>query len=317
MLLAACTQNTTAPWGSFSASSVGSASGTDRLVVLLITDNTDHQYPNRGPGSIADGVTKNAELMDTFFQRVRIATGMTVDVRKIAGSTGLNDPFNCDNIVRTVKTLPVNAGDAVMVYYSGHGFNIGTDDSATTATLIARYAAPDFRTHPLTQFPFLACGTDVRNTPDLDLIATWLAEKRPRLMVVMSDACNSFEGGSGPAAEGFFAGTRGLTTDLRLRSLFLEARGTVLMTGSQRGHYSYYDTSLFHPGGFFTKEFLSVLDSIPADQRTTWDEAGRQLAPITIRVQDRRTSRFTTDIQTPFVHVGAPFETATATSPVS
>jgi len=291
--------------------SSGIASG--HLVVLLITDNVDHQYPNKGPGSIAGGIAKNAELMDVFFQRVRAATGMTVDVTRIAGSNGLDDPFTCDNIVRTIKTLPVRSGDAVMVYYSGHGFNIGTDEATRTSAQLSRYAAAEVRDRPPTQFPFLACGTQVRDSPNLDLIAAWLADKRPRLTVVMADACNSFEGGSGPAAESFFgAGTRGLTVDLRLRSLFVEARGTVLMTGSQRGHYSYYDAGFMHPGGLFTKEFLSVLSSMPIDERTTWQEVGQRLTPMTVRVLDKRTNTMATDIQTPFLRVGAPFETAMA-----
>jgi len=311
VLLAACAQRRTSVFVPPSSSQVSQTIGGSRLVVLLITDNTDHQYPNRQAGSIADGVTKNAELMETFVQRVRASTGMRVDVHRIAGTNGLDDPFTCDNIVRTIKTLPVNAGDAVLVYYSGHGFNIGSDDPATTASQIARFASPEFSGRQLTQFPFLACGRDVRNTPNLDLIATWLAAKRPRLTIVMSDACNSFEGGTGPAAERFFAGgTRGTVEDLRLRSLFVEARGTVLMTGSQRGHYSYYDTNFFHPGGFFTREFLTALESIPASQRTTWQEVGRLLTPMLIRVQDRRTARVTTDVQAPILYVGEPFATA-------
>jgi hypothetical protein len=311
MFLAACAQNAGYVSGPSSRSLNGQGSDSGRLVVLLVTDNTDHQFPNRQPGSIADGVTKNAELMDTFFRKVRSATGMTVDVRRIAGSNAADDPFTCDNIVQTIKALPVSRGDAVMVYYSGHGFNIGSDDPAITAMQIARYAAPEFRNRKLTGFPFLACGRDVRNTPNLDLIATWLAEKKPRLTIVMSDACNAFEGGSGPAAESFFAsGTRALTEDARLRSLFVEARGTVLMTGSQRGHYSYYDTSFFHPGGFFTRAFLSTLDGMPVDQRTSWEQVGAQFTPMIIRVQDRRTSRTTTDVQTPVLRVGEPFATA-------
>jgi len=312
VLLAGCVQRkaTSVFVSPFSSQVSENASG-GRLVVLLITDNTDHQYPNRQPGSIADGVTKNAELMETFIQRVHASTGMAVDMHRIAGTTGIDDPFTCDNIVQTIKTLPVNAGDAVMVYYSGHGFNIGSDDPATTASQIARFASPDFGGHQLTQFPFLACGRDVRNTPNLDLIATWLAAKRPRLTIVMSDACNSFEAGTGPAAESFFAGgTRAITEDLRLRSLFVEARGTVLMTGSQRGHYSYYDTSFFHPGGFFTREFLTALEGIPASERTTWQDVGRLLTPMVVRVQDRRTARITTDVQTPILYVGDPFATA-------
>lgn len=129
----------------------------------------------------------------------------------------------------------------------------------------------------------------------------------------MADACSSFEGGSGPVAESFFASaTRGLSGDERLRSLFVEARGTVLMTGSERGHYSYYDTRFFSPGGMFTKKFLSVLNAMPSGEKTTWQDVGRQLTPMTITVEDRRTRRITTDVQTPILHVGEPFATAVA-----
>ncbi|MSP01257.1 MAG: hypothetical protein EXR07_09460 [Acetobacteraceae bacterium] len=310
LLCSACANNPSilneAPGTAFS----GPAGGQGRLVALLITDNTDHQRVNNGPGSIATGIRKNAEFMEAFFQKVRSATGMTVDVRRIVGTATPDDPFTCNNIVQTIRTLPVSRDDAVMVYYSGHGFNIGTTDPTAMSTQIARYVPAEFQNRPLTQFPFLACGTMVNTSPSLDMIAAWLSEKQPRLTIVMADACNSFEGGSGPSAESFFGGTRGLTTDLRLRSLFVEARGTVLITGSARGHYSYYDNSALQAGGVFTKAFLSALGEIPASERTTWQDVGRRLRPVTVRVADSRTGRITTDVQSPFLNIGAPFATA-------
>jgi len=313
LFMAACTDNAMVVGAPQPAG--GQSGGNGRLVALLITDNTDHQYPNKGPGSIADGIARNAELMDTFFQRVAAATGMTLDLRKIAGSTAPDDPFTCDNITQTIRNLPVRPGDAVMVYYSGHGFNIGADNAATEAMQVSRFAAPELRNRPTTQFPFLACGTQVHDSPNLDLIATWLEAKQPRLTIVMADACNSFEGGSGPPAESFFAGaTRGLTVDLRLRSLFVEAKGTVIMTGSQRGHYSYYESGFFNRGGMFTKEFLSTLAAMPIDQRTSWGVVGAQLTPMVVRVRDKRTGAITTDMQTPFLHVGPTFATAAGAS---
>ena len=312
LLLSACARapvrtvsNNPAPYPSFSA-----GGGAGRLVVLMITDDTDHQRPNRSAGSIGEGVTKNAQVMGRFFDQVRDATGMTVDVYTVAGTNTLDDPFNCGNIVQRIKTLPVGRNDAVMVYYAGHGFNIGTSDTRITAAQLHNYAPAEFQNRPLTQFPFLACGTRVENTPNLDMIATWLSEKHPRLTIVMADACNSFEGGSGPDATNFYGNRSLIISDERLRSLFQEARGTVLMTGSQRGHLSYYDISSYNPGGLFTRQFLSIINSIPPSHPTTWEEVGRYFTPMTVRVEDPRTRRRTTDVQTPVIQVGAPFATA-------
>ena len=314
LLLTACAQR----GGNLGEISILSAprggGGGERLVVLMITDNTDHQHPNRGAGSITDGVTKNAEWMDAFFQRVRSATGMRVDVHKIAGTASAGDPFTCDNIVRTIKTLPVARGDAVMVYYAGHGFNIGAGDPGRAASQIARYAPSEFQDRPLTHFPFLACGTTVNATPNLDMIAAWLAEKKPRLTIVMADACNSFDSGSGSAPDpASIAGNRTLMEDLRLRGLFVEARGTVLMTSSQRGRFSYYGTGLFNPGGLFTRQFLNVLNAMPPGQPATWRDVGQRLTPMVVRVRNSMSGRGGTDVQTPLFHEGGPFATALGT----
>ena len=293
--------------------SQGDSQGNGRLVVLMITDNTDHQHPNREPGSIGEGVTNNAQSMSRFFNQVRDATGMPVDVHTIAGTNTLDDPFNCDNITRTIKSLPVRRNDAVMVYYAGHGFNIGTSDTRISAGQLNRYAPAQFRDRPLTEFPFLACGTRVENTPNLDMIAAWLSEKKPRLTIVMADACNSFDGGSGPDPSSFYGGNRSLVTnDERLRSLFQDARGTVLMTSSQRGHLSYYDISTYNPGGLFTRQFLSIINAMPASRPTSWEEVGRNFTPMTVRVEDPRTRRRTTDVQTPVIRIGPPFSNAVA-----
>ena len=314
VLLSACARapvgivsNNPPPYPSFSA---GGRAG--KLVVLMITDNTDHQRPNRGAGSIGEGVTKNAQVMGRFFDQVRDATGMAVEVHTVAGTNTPDDPFNCANVVRRIKALPVGRDDAVMVYYAGHGFNIGTSDTRITAGQLHHYAPAEFQNRPLTQFPFLACGTRVENTPNLDMIATWLAEKHPRLTIVMADACNSFEGGSGPDATSFHGNRSLVTGDVRLRSLFQDARGTVLMTGSQRGHLSYYEISSHNPGGLFTRQFLSVINSIPPSHPTTWEEVGRSFSPMKVRVEDPRTRRRTTDVQTPVIRVGAPFASAVA-----
>lgn len=311
LTISACAPGSRDPVQKLPTSSDQAPVSTGHLVVLMITDNTDHQQT--GANSIAVGTSQNSVLMAGFFRKVEGGTGMTVDMHSIAGSAPPNDPFNCDNIVATIKSLPVQAGDTVMVYYAGHGTNIGTDNPAYARAELRAIAPPEFPNGPPTAFPFLACGTQISNSPNLDMIATWLATKKPRLTIVMADACNSYLPNTGPPAESFYAAAApAIVQEERLRSLFREASGTVLMTGSQPGHYSYYFTDPHaKTGGVFTLMFLHVIDTLPINASANWQQIGNGLQD-TDDMPWAKVERgpHETDTQLPLLRVGAPFETA-------
>jgi hypothetical protein len=283
----------------------GPAIASPRLVVLLITDDIDHINGPTAENSIGPGVANNAARMKEFFQEVSDATKLPLIQQEIVGAEGPADPWTCTNIDNTIKSLEVRPGDTVVVYYSGHGFNMGP---ARTAQTIAKIAPEEFRDKRPTEFPFLVCNHDfsVGPSPNLDMIASWIAPKRPRLTIVMADACNTDYPGTEPRLRHFLVGSTGpgARADRRLISLFRDAQGTVLIAGSRGDHESWYDKSIHEdPMGFFTRKFLDVIHGMDRVQPATWTEVGARLTEIRVELHGKLFE------QVPILSVSGPFKT--------
>jgi hypothetical protein len=287
--------------------------GSGRMVVLMITDNIDH-VNGSGPGSIAAGVTGNAVRMKDFFSQVANATSQQLDLREIVGSSASTDPFNCDNINQTIRTLPVAKDDVAIIYYAGHGFNLGALDPSAMAI----YAVPEFANTKSTDMPFLYCGPQNRNSVNLDMIAAWLTPKQPRLSLVIADACNSFENGTGPAPQPFApaAAPAAIAEDLRLISLFREAEGNVMIGGAEVNHYSFYETGVAQPMGFATRQFLDdVIGKMSPSQRASWVEVKGRFFAVPVTTIDPVTQKPGKFLQKPILREGPPF--VMTTTPVA
>jgi hypothetical protein len=285
----------------------GPAIASPRLVVLLITDDIDHVNGPGAENSIGPGVATNADRMKEFFREVSDATKLPLIQQEIVGAEGPADPWTCANIDNAIKSLEVRPGDTSVVYYAGHGFNMGPTRTAKT---IAMIAPEEFRDKPPTEFPFLACNHDfsVGPSPNLDMIASWIAPKRPRLTIVMADACNTDYPGTEPRFSFLLHPLRstgpGSRPDRRLISLFRDARGTVLMAGSRGNHESWYDKSIHEdPMGFFTRKFLEVIHDMDRARPATWTEVGARLTKIRIELHGKIFE------QVPILSVSGPFKT--------
>ena len=279
-----------------------------RLVTLSIIDAVDEQHASKPQESIAVGTRRNEEIMDGLFNLIGAEADMEIVPFKIVATTGPNSPMTCTKVIERVKSLPVQPGDAVMVYYAGHGFTIGMDKPFEAATYLRHIAPAGYEKGTITDFPFLGCGIEAKDIPNVDMIGAMLASKQPRLTIVMADACNSVAFGDGPAPESFFtAGDRLILPRPRLRSLFREAFGTVLISGSVRHHYSYYFTDARRPtGGALTLRFAELLaKDLPLSRPTNWAEIGRKLGK-----QEVTRPNGLKDTQTFQLRVGAPFATA-------
>jgi hypothetical protein len=272
-----------------------------RLVVLLITDNIDHISGGTGH-SIGPGATNNADHMKEFFEEVGQATELPLIEREVVGAEGSTDPWTCANINNTIKSLPVQAGDTVVVYYAGHGFNVGPNK---TAESVATLAPEEFRTTKPTEFPFLYCNRDLSGpSPNLDMIASWIAPKKPRLTIVIADACNTDYPGTARRSPMRLFASRTPPKDRRLISLFRDARGTVLIAGSKGDHESWYDLpTAEHPMGFFTREFLAVIQRMDRTAPTTWAKVGQLLTPIRVQKGEKLFA------QVPILNERGPFAT--------
>jgi hypothetical protein len=203
------------------------------IYAVLVGDTTD--------ASIGVGITENLRKMRVFLEQAKSEGELNVIVNEVK-----DDAFNCPSILAAVKALPVQASDTVLFYYSGHGFR---------------------RSNTQTQFPEFDC----RRSKDPDRaefsgIANLLLKPPtgsstapPRLLLVIADTCNRQielpEQAVGPSTA-----AQPPSRKNAFRHLFLQYSGTLMMSGSTPGEFSWYLNSGLQIGGFFTNQLLRAIN---------------------------------------------------------
>src|SRR5262249_28954512 len=93
------------------------------LDVLIIADVLDH---GSAPGvTIAPGVRANESNMKTFIRQITDTTGLSLKRMDIFEGTGEgSNAYTCANFRDRIRALPVSQDDVVVVYYTGHGYNL-------------------------------------------------------------------------------------------------------------------------------------------------------------------------------------------------
>jgi hypothetical protein len=193
---------------------------------ILIGDTTDP--------SIGIGIDGNLKKVNSFLDALATIGGVTVSRYQVRDAA-----FNCKSIWDTVRSVKVTPQDAVLFYYSGHGFR---------------------RNGTQTKFPEFDCRrTSDPDQAELGSIANYLlTEARPRLVIALADTCNvGMEQTVAPAAA-----APPPPADRRggLRKLFLSYSGMLTMSGAVPGEFSWYLNGGPSLGGFFTNQLLRVVD---------------------------------------------------------
>lgn len=198
---------------------------------ILVADTLD--------GSIGAGIKENLKNVHALLADIEIVGEIPV-IKTEVKDTG----FNCKAINDAVSRLQSGPNDAVLFFYSGHGFR---------------------RDSTQTRFPEFDC----RRTSDLDrgdmatIVQELLTQKRPRFLLAVADTCNKEVPGLGFAAASApfeFPAER----KAAFRRLFLDYTGALMMSGAVPGEFSWYRIAQPTPtdklGGYFTNQLLRVLD---------------------------------------------------------
>jgi len=164
-----------------------------------------------------------------------------------------------DGILRSVENLTVAPNDAILFYYSGHGA---------------------FDTSGDKQFLALTRGGNLYR----DTLLAKISEKKPRLTVLLTDCCNNTVNN---------AGARSLSTTAPqsvrspesfsplFENLLLYCRGTVDLTSSKPGEYSFtYDATR---GSIFTMAFIEMVTHNRTSSDMYWNEFYEKLS---VRTQE-------------------------------
>jgi hypothetical protein len=222
-----------------------------KIHAVLVGDTLD--------GSIGPGVKANLDHMQEFLQVVKTAGEITVSVDQIR-----DDAFSCKSITGAISKFKVSSDDVILFYYAGHGFRT----SATPTTF------PDFDCRRSTSDP---------PTGMSGVISQFLKKQRPRFLVAIADACNK-ETAPTFVSRALPLELAGPDLKLALRRLFLQYKGSLLMSGSIPGQYSYYSVVEGSLGGYFSNQFLKTLYQ-KINQRgalVRWeeiaDEAGKDMS---------------------------------------
>ncbi len=196
---------------------------------LLLVINTDI-------GDIGQSCAVDQRAMEVEFREIAKAVGMPFEKYIING-----EKFTRDNVERTIKSMQVGANDIVIFYYSGHGFRWSNQTD--------RYPQLDMRYSeymPLTE----------KTSLPLSAVAQAITNKGGRLNLILSDCCNSDIGRNQMTSTTFMASRSFQGAEVeKLKKLFVSSRGTIMITGSSPGEYSWCNIN----GGFFTLSFIQAL----------------------------------------------------------
>lgn len=170
--------------------------------------------------------------------------GMDLNFCLLSSGRGLSR-----QVLRSIRELKTEEDDAIMFYYSGHG-----------------YRPSSKRETPWPNMFFTADGRGL----ELDLVCSILQEKQSRLVIVMADCCNNIimDILAPPLAQEAPVTPRDpFLKESNYRKLFGEARGLITMASSQPGDVSYSVNSY---GSLYTNAFMATFEklvsAIPTEQ---------------------------------------------------
>lgn len=174
------------------------------------------------------------------------------------------DGNNCtaQNIRTLLNEIQIGPKDVVFTFYGGHGSH-----------------APNNEDDPWPQLCMNTPGDQSKWVP-LALIDKWVAQKNPRLRVIMANCCNVVQNGVTIkpmwANDERATSLEGLNAEA-FRKLFSE-KGNIMITSSKLGQYSWCNPY----GGMFTNQFWEAMNKlgkgqISPDWNSLMESAGKEL----------------------------------------
>lgn len=224
-----------------------------RLKALLIGDTNDRTIGESVSADIASYKKMMSDIRDALAVKdvscdVDIYTGNNCSYEKL--NAYLND-LRCD-------------GDVILVIYNGHGARSHEDNS---------------------KFPRMCLGSDyIQKWMKVSELMASLRAKNPRLVVVITDCCNSyFDRSLGYNEKGFGIFTSHGNGD-GFRKLFLNYKGEVCLCGASPGEYGW----ALQQGGMLSLNMMQVMYMYDAKgDAASWDNVMRDISDRTYDVSKR------------------------------
>jgi len=161
------------------------------------------------------------------------------------------DQITPDNILETVNRMKLEDCDTLVFYYSGHGaYDEGNDGQ---------------------YFQLKDKNGKNENLRRRTLLAA-LKDKKPRLIVLLTDCCNIEQKSLGESKEPALTGIVKSPKEMSpvFDALFVKPEGVVDITSSKRGEASFVDTTAEKRGSCFTWPLVELLKKHRDDGTMTW-----------------------------------------------
>ena len=163
--------------------------------------------------------------------------------------------FTTKNVSKWLTSIPSLSKDIIFFYYSGHGGNLTSLKNPWPFMIFPLYRHPR-------KAKAIVGGS----------VYQYLLTMKPRLCLIMFDACNNFFQTKGAGVpSGRFTPIITPTPVLPgLKTLFLQNRGIITSCAASPGETAVTTVGGNTIGGVFTTGFLLALQSVAAQQNATW-----------------------------------------------
>lgn len=208
-----------------------------RLKILVVGDTNDSSIGR----SVANDMESYKKLAKDIGCAVK-SEGVVTTLNVFAG-----DKCSYDSLKSFLESFSCK-GDVVLFIYNGHGGRSHQDVS---------------------KFPRMCLGSNyVDKWMKVSELNETLSQKKPRLMVVVTDCCNSYYDRAGNDANEYCANTYQRTGE-GFKELFLHSTGRVCITGSSPGEYGW----ALPQGGMLSLIFLNTIYSFDSKGRNaSWQD---------------------------------------------
>lgn len=198
------------------------------LHAIIVCDTKDE--------SIGESVKKDYHLLEHHLQMISSMTLLKLQKKVFVGKQA-----KPANVLNAIKELNVGKNDVIFFYFSGHGFRFEEKED---------------------ELPYIHFGEEDLGC-DFLTITQELVDKEPRLLISLSDCCNSEipKWDAPPIVKNKFLKRQYI-------KLFLESDGVLVGTAATQKEYAHCDRK----GGFFTHAFFKSLEREMREcERPSWD----------------------------------------------
>lgn len=209
----------------------------DITLRLLMVASTKDQ-------TIGPSVESDVKLVQKNFSEIANKLGIKYQETVISGQQ-----FTKGNVEKALDNFSANPQDIIVYVYSGHGFRFDNDSDPYPRMFLSSDSDED------------VTSQNEMSTTDAYNI---LSKKGARLVLFITDCCNTKIGMNKEVVESVSFGTRsgqGNTDLQKLESLFIEEEGTIRVTAAKKGQPALCDGS----GGYLiTSIFSNIRNQVSA-----------------------------------------------------